>query len=170
MYFVDNNSAVPVMPQVKPVSSVAPLYFSEGGNGAPPTWPGPDWFNIFQTELLNILKEAGINPDKENHAQLFAAMKKLFLSRSNPFGDIKEDKAVSTAKINLNMQAFNSDDTISTVSAPTSGVFLCSKLWKLGRNRFSWKSITFNHSRWRNRGKHSIRRTSKSQYRTVRIR
>jgi hypothetical protein len=50
-------------------------------------------------------------------------MKKLFLSRSNPFGDIKEDKAVSTAKINLNMQAFNSDDTISTVSAPTSGVF-----------------------------------------------
>jgi hypothetical protein len=37
-------------------------------------------------------------------------MKKLFLSRSNPFGDIKEDKAVSTAKINLNMQAFNSDD------------------------------------------------------------
>jgi hypothetical protein len=29
MYFVDNNSAVPVMPQVKPVSSVAPLYFSE---------------------------------------------------------------------------------------------------------------------------------------------
>lgn len=80
MYFVDNNSAVPVMPPVKPVSSKNPLYFTEGGNGVPPTWPGPDWFNIFQTELLNILREAGIDPDKANHAQLLAAMKKLFVS------------------------------------------------------------------------------------------
>jgi hypothetical protein len=80
MYFVDNNSAVPVMPPVKPVSSKTPLYFTEGGNGVPPTWPGPDWFNIFQTELLNILREAGIDPDKANHAQLIAAMKKLFVS------------------------------------------------------------------------------------------
>lgn len=105
MYFVDNNSAVPVMPQVKPVSSATPLYFTEGGNGVPPTWPGPDWFNIFQTELLNILKEAGINPDKANHAQLLAAMKKLFLSRSNPFGDIKDDgpAAISTALANLGL-------------------------------------------------------------------
>lgn len=105
MYFVDNNSAVPVMPQVKPVSSATPLYFTEGGNGVPPTWPGPDWFNIFQTELLNILKEAGINPDKANHAQLLAAMKKLLLSRSNPFGDIKADgpAAIATALANLGL-------------------------------------------------------------------
>ena len=106
MYFVDNNSAVSVMPQVKPVSSATPLYFTEGGNGVPPTWPGPDWFNIFQTELLNILKEAGINPDKANHAQLLAAMKKLFLSRSNPFGDIAADgpEAVAVALANLGLQ------------------------------------------------------------------
>lgn len=107
MYFVDNNSAVPVMPQVKPVSSTTPLFFSEGGNGVPPTWPGPDWFNIFQTELLNILKEAGINPDKANHAQLLAAMNKLFLSRSNPFADIKTDgpPAIATALANLGLKA-----------------------------------------------------------------
>ncbi|MGS3510457.1 gp53-like domain-containing protein [Citrobacter portucalensis] len=106
MYFVDNNSAVPVMPQVKPVRSATPLYFTEGGNGVPPTWPGPDWFNIFQTELLNILKEAGINPDKANHAQLLAAMKKLLLSRSNPFGDIKADgpAAIATALANLHLE------------------------------------------------------------------
>ncbi|HDX4057206.1 TPA: integrase [Citrobacter freundii] len=95
------------MPQVKPVSSATPLYFTEGGNGVPPTWPGPDWFNIFQTELLNILKEAGINPDKANHAQLLAAMKKLLLSRSNPFGDIKADgpAAIATALANLRLGA-----------------------------------------------------------------
>lgn len=118
MYFVDNNSAVPVMPQVKPVSSATPLYFTEGGNGVPPTWPGPDWFNIFQTELLNILKEAGINPDKANHAQLLAAMKKLLLSRSNPFGDIKADgpAAIATALANLGLA-----DAIHGVSCDAAG-------------------------------------------------
>lgn len=118
MYFVDNNSAVPVMPQVKPVSSATPLYFTEGGNGVPPTWPGPDWFNIFQTELLNILKEAGINPDKANHAQLLAAMKKLLLSRSNPFGDIKADgpAAIATALANLGLRTAAKADVVGTVS------------------------------------------------------
>ncbi|MCR3700834.1 hypothetical protein M8451_12690 [Citrobacter portucalensis] len=103
MYFVDNGSAVPVMPQVKPVSSATPQFFTEGGNGTPPTYPGPDWFNIVQTELLNLLKEAGIDPDKANHAQLLAAMKKLFLTRSNPFADIKADgpAAVAAALSNL---------------------------------------------------------------------
>ncbi|HHT4737765.1 TPA: integrase, partial [Citrobacter freundii] len=97
MYFVDNGSAVPVMPQVKPVSSATPQFFTEGGNGTPPTYPGPDWFNIVQTELLNLLKEAGIDPDKANHAQLLAAMKKLFLTRSNPFADIKADGPAAVA-------------------------------------------------------------------------
>ncbi|HHT1437303.1 TPA: hypothetical protein ACTY0R_002797 [Citrobacter freundii] len=105
MYFVDNGSAVPVMPQVKPVSSATPQFFTEGGNGTPPTYPGPDWFNIVQTELLNLLKEAGIDPDKANHAQLLAAMKKLFLTRSNPFADIKADgpAAVAAALSNLGL-------------------------------------------------------------------
>ncbi|HEO8445153.1 TPA: hypothetical protein U2S12_001824 [Yersinia enterocolitica] len=105
MYFVDNGSAVPVMPQVKPVYSVAPQFFTEGGNGTPPTYPGPDWFNIFQSELLNVLREAGINPDKANNTQLAAAMKKLFLSRANPFADIKADgvAAVATALANLGL-------------------------------------------------------------------
>ncbi|MDU1182121.1 MAG: hypothetical protein E6997_03800 [Citrobacter sp.] len=106
MYFVDNGSAVPVMPQVKPVSSATPQFFTEGGNGTPPTYPGPDWFNIVQTELLNLLKEAGIDPDKANHAQLLAAMKKLFLTRSNPFADIKADgpAAVAAALSNLHLE------------------------------------------------------------------
>lgn len=47
-----------------------------------------------------------------------------YLSRSNPFGDIKADGTVNTAKINLSLQAFNSSGATTTVSAPTSGVFL----------------------------------------------
>lgn len=48
----------------------------------------------------------------------------VYLTRSNPFGDIKADGTVNTAKINLSLQAFNSSGSTTTVSAPTSGVFL----------------------------------------------
>lgn len=100
MYFVDNGSAVPVMPQVKPVSSITPQFFTEGGNGTPPTYPGPDWFNIFQLELLNVLKEAQIDPDKANHTQLVTAMKKLFLDASSNGSDIP-DKAAFLSNLGL---------------------------------------------------------------------
>lgn len=93
MFHVDNNSAVPVMPAVKPVVSAATSYFTEGGNGVPPTYPGPDWFNIVQSELLAILAAAGINPDKANNAQLLAAMKLLFLDASQNGADIQDKTA-----------------------------------------------------------------------------
>ena len=105
MYFVDNNSAVPVMPAPGPVVSTTPTFFTEGGSGVPPTYPGPDWFNIIQSELLNFLIKAGINPDKTDHTQLYTAMKKLFLSRTHPFSDIKADgaDAIQEALSNLGL-------------------------------------------------------------------
>ncbi|ELW9327591.1 hypothetical protein SIO49_000539 [Citrobacter freundii] len=126
MYFVDNGSAVPVMPQVKPVSSATPQFFTEGGNGTPPTYPGPDWFNIVQTELLNLLKEAGIDPDKANHAQLLAAMKKLFLTRSNPFADIKADgpAAVAAALSNLGLDRIDQDSTETRIWSPDKKFYI----------------------------------------------
>ncbi|WP_249423595.1 gp53-like domain-containing protein [Citrobacter sp. RHBSTW-00325] len=103
MYHVDNSTGVPVMPQPSSVTSETELFFTEGGNGVPPTYPGPDWFNTIQSELLNILRDAGLDPDKMDNTQILAALKKLFLSRSNPFGDIKADgaAAIATALSNL---------------------------------------------------------------------
>lgn len=129
MYFVDNNSAVPVMPAPGPVVSTTPTFFTEGGNGVPPTYPGPDWFNIVQSELLNILISAGIAPDKANHTQLYAALKKLFLIRSNPFADIKSDgaAAIASALTNLGLKEAAKRDVgtgvgqIPDMSAFTSG-------------------------------------------------
>lgn len=105
MYHVDNSTGVPVMPQPSPVTSETELFFTEGGNGVPPTYPGPDWFNTIQSELLNILRDAGLDPDKMDNTQILAALKKLFLSRSNPFGDIKADgaAAIATALSNLGL-------------------------------------------------------------------
>ncbi|WP_249418123.1 hypothetical protein [Citrobacter sp. RHBSTW-00229] len=106
MYHVDNSTGIPVMPQPSPVTSETELFFTEGGNGVPPTYPGPDWFNTIQSELLNILRSAGLDPDKMDNTQILAALKKLFLSRSNPFGDIKADgaAAIATALSNLQLQ------------------------------------------------------------------
>ncbi|ENO4780491.1 TPA: phage tail protein [Escherichia coli] len=88
MYHVDNNTGVPVMPPVAAEYSKTTLYFTEGGNGIPPTYPGPDWFNIVQSELLKILEEAGITPDKADTGQIMAALKKLFIMNSGSAGAI----------------------------------------------------------------------------------
>lgn len=105
MFHVDNSTGVPVMPQPSPVTSEAELFFTEGGNGVPPTYPGPDWFNIIQSELLNIVRTAGISPDKMDSTQLLAALGRLFLKRNNPFGDIAQDgpEAIATALSNLGL-------------------------------------------------------------------
>lgn len=100
MFHVDNNSAVPVMPAVKPVVSAVTSFFTEGGNGVPPTYPGPDWFNIIQSELLAILAAAGISPDKASNVQLLAAMRVLFLDASQNGADIP-DKAAFLQNLGL---------------------------------------------------------------------
>ncbi|WP_241168451.1 hypothetical protein [Escherichia coli] len=107
MFHVDNSTGVPVMPQPSPVTSETELFFTEGGNGVPPTYPGPDWFNVIQSELLNILKAAGIDPDKMDNTQILVALKKLFLSRSNPFGDIKADGAAAIAAALTNLRLYD---------------------------------------------------------------
>ncbi|MGV3785457.1 integrase, partial [Citrobacter freundii] len=45
-------------------------------------------------------------PDKMTNTQILTALKKLFLSRSNPFGDIKNDgaEAIATALSNLHLE------------------------------------------------------------------
>lgn len=126
MFHVDNNSAVPVMPAVKPVVSAVTSFFTEGGNGVPPTYPGPDWFNIIQSELLAILAAAGISPDKASNVQLLAAMRVLFLDASQNGADI-QDKAAFLQ--NLGLQAFishpsNTPGDFTQVNSPDDKKFI----------------------------------------------
>lgn len=132
MYHVDNSTGVPVMPQPSPVTSETELFFTEGGNGVPPTFPGPDWFNIIQSELINILRAAGLDPDKMDNTQILAALKKLFLSRSNPFGDIKADgaAAIATALSNLGLgEAAKRDVGTGDNQIPDMGAFASGSGW-----------------------------------------
>lgn len=57
-----------------------------------------DYFDMLQEELVGIVESAGIALDKAKHDQILTALKKLFLSRANPFGDIKTDGATAIAK------------------------------------------------------------------------
>ncbi|MBZ9527435.1 phage tail protein [Escherichia coli] len=88
MFHVDNPTGVPVMPPVAAELSKTTLYFTEGGNGIPPTYPGSDWFNIIQSELLEILRQANIKPDKNTTNQIMTALKKLFITNSGSAGAI----------------------------------------------------------------------------------
>lgn len=75
MYALDNKSGIEQMPEIPEVFSKNPLWFTEGRDGNSPSYPGAHWFNIVQAELLNVLKEAGIEPDKADLTQLAQAFR-----------------------------------------------------------------------------------------------
>ncbi|EMM7986897.1 TPA: hypothetical protein ACYR80_000800 [Morganella morganii] len=77
MFGLDNKSGINVMPPIAPADSQTPLWFTEGGAGLSATYPGQDWFNQIQAELLNILKAADITPQKGTLNQLSSAISKL---------------------------------------------------------------------------------------------
>ncbi|HDS1152660.1 TPA: tail fiber protein [Pluralibacter gergoviae] len=79
MYYLDNDSSVPDLPPVHQVLFTEPRYFTEGGDGIAPSYPGADWFNIIQMEMMNVLRLANITPVKSKMDQ-FAQAIRLFSS------------------------------------------------------------------------------------------
>ncbi|HGW8460432.1 TPA: glycosyl hydrolase family 28-related protein [Klebsiella pneumoniae] len=77
MYHLDNTSGVPEMPEPKDMQSISPRWFGESQEQGGISWPGADWFNTVQAELLNLLAAAGITPDKSSFDQLSKAIPEL---------------------------------------------------------------------------------------------
>lgn len=82
MYYIDNNSGSPNMPALSPVQSNTPTWFTEGDKNKGISWIGQDWLNILQAELLNILSEAGIKPDKGKLNQLTLSVKAIITANA----------------------------------------------------------------------------------------
>lgn len=82
MYYVDNNSGSPTMPALSPAQSNTPTWFTEGDKNKGISWIGQDWLNILQAELLNILSEAGIKPDKGKLNQLTLSIKAIITANA----------------------------------------------------------------------------------------
>lgn len=77
MFYVDNNTGSPNMPTLSPAQSNTPTWFTEGDKNKGISHIGQDWLNILQAELLNILTEAGIKPDKGKLNQLTLSIKAI---------------------------------------------------------------------------------------------
>lgn len=74
MFHLDNTSGVPEMPEVKDPQSNTPRWFGESESQGGISWPGADWFNMVQAELLNLLAAAEITPNKKTFDQLSKAV------------------------------------------------------------------------------------------------
>ncbi|EIF7310590.1 hypothetical protein H1L16_003824 [Salmonella enterica] len=82
MFYVDNNSGSPTMPALSPAQSNTPTWFTEGDRNKGISHIGQDWLNILQAELLNILSEAGIKPDKGKLNQLTLSIKAIITANA----------------------------------------------------------------------------------------
>ena len=76
MYHLDNESGVSTY-ALAPVKSTQRLWFTEGGHGNTISYPGADWFNMVQAELLSVLDDAGITPDKGQLNQIAQAIRQM---------------------------------------------------------------------------------------------
>lgn len=97
MYYIDNNSGSPNMPALSPVQSNTPTWFTEGDKNKGISWIGQDWLNILQAELLNILSEAGIKPDKGKLNQLTLSVKAIITA--NAYTQVNNLKEIFDAGI-----------------------------------------------------------------------
>ncbi|HBV5136315.1 fucose-binding lectin II [Klebsiella pneumoniae] len=79
--------------------------FTDGNvaGGISPTRLVAAWFNVIQTELVNVVESSGMDLDPDDSTQVLQALTKMFLSRSNPFADIAADgsEAITQALSNL---------------------------------------------------------------------
>ncbi len=110
MFGLDNASGVSTMPPITPATSLTPLWFTEGGAGQPPSYPGQDWFNMHQAEHLNVLAEAGIAPDKAKLNQLSAAIKKLI---ANGMPEIPDASTSNKGKVQLGNEIDSDSETLA---------------------------------------------------------
>ena len=84
MYHLDNESGVSTF-ALAPVKNTQRLWFTEGGHGNAISYPGADWFNMVQAELLSILDDAGIQPNKGQLNQISLAIRKLSENKVEDF-------------------------------------------------------------------------------------
>jgi hypothetical protein len=77
MFPTDQSTAASSLPT--PAAAGTPGFFT-GGNpasGIPATVVDPDWLNMIQQELINIVDAGGITPSKTTYTQVLSAIKRI---------------------------------------------------------------------------------------------
>ncbi|HSR78775.1 MAG TPA: tail fiber domain-containing protein [Xanthobacteraceae bacterium] len=85
MYRIDNPTALPSLPIAGPPGT--PGFFSEGHRptGVEATIVDAWWANLVQEEILTVITQAGLTPNKASHTQLFEALQTLFMGGGAAF-------------------------------------------------------------------------------------
>ncbi|NKD22590.1 hypothetical protein HEQ76_20705, partial [Enterobacter asburiae] len=112
MFHLDNNSGVSAMPPVGTVQSSAPRWFTEGGGGTPASYPGADWYNIIQAELLNFLSAYGVAPNKADLSQLRKAIEAAIKDKATAKSPLLTAIAALVTSADK-MPYFNGKDTVA---------------------------------------------------------
>lgn len=135
MYALDNDSGVKTMPEIKSqkFNATEPRWFSEGGNGVAPSYPGADWFNIVQAELLNVLKDGGIQAHKTQLNQITTAIRQIVANavssglngkantnHGHTISQISNLQSTLDAKANTASPAFSGTPTAPTAPQSTN--------------------------------------------------
>jgi|GEM_PF-5607683 Phage Tail Collar Domain. len=127
MFHLDNNSGISSMPAPAAAQNAATRWFTEGAGTGVPSWPGQDWFNIVQAELLNVLVDAGIVPEKAKFNQLSLAIKALVGSNAflkvNLLNEIKTAGAAAqaTAQVNMGLKSAATREVVTSTTDTTAG-------------------------------------------------
>ncbi|EIT7615355.1 phage tail protein [Escherichia coli] len=119
MYFVDNNSGVTDMPPLAPSQGTQVKWFTEGDGRKGISHIGQDWLNIVQAELLAILTEGQVQPDKAKLNQLVIAIKAIIAanaySRKNNLKEIADAgaEAQAAARRHLGLGGLSGKDSLA---------------------------------------------------------
>ncbi|WP_265556577.1 hypothetical protein [Serratia grimesii] len=116
MFHLDNTSGVPEMPAVKEPQSNTPRWFGESVDQGGISWPGADWFNIVQAELLAILALAGETPSKEKHDQIADAISKLSNKLSLDLGKIDGFRHIGRCPDYINLRQIEPDASYQIIN------------------------------------------------------
>ena len=83
-FWIDTGTGVSENPGTTAVRSAIRQYATEGGEGMPPTIPGAEWFNMMTDEVLAVLAEAGIAPDRHRTPNFGTPSSRLLPTRPPP--------------------------------------------------------------------------------------
>lgn len=85
MFHLDNESGVTVMPDIPPEQSKTIKYFTDGSGAQGASYPAAYWFNMVQSELINILNHAGIEPSKTEFNQITKAISAMIAANNDGY-------------------------------------------------------------------------------------
>jgi hypothetical protein len=90
MYRIDNADATSTLPTPLPAGPVSHGYFQSGNpaTGQKATTVDRDWANATQEEIAAVIEAAGITLSKTNNAQLLAALRQMFATRTLVTSDV----------------------------------------------------------------------------------